>query len=47
MTKIGEKERLELMIHPSIFTIPSLAFLKTNTEAYVVEAGTGGGSGCA
>ena len=29
-------------LHPSIFTLPSLAFLETYTEAYAVEAVTGG-----
>ena len=30
-------------LHPSNFTLPSLAFLETYTEAYVVVAETGGG----
>jgi len=29
-------------LHPSIFALPSLAFLETYTEAYVAVAGTGG-----
>ena len=29
-------------LHPSIFALPSLAFLETYTEAYVGVAGTGG-----
>ena len=29
-------------LHPSIFTLPSLAFLETDTEAHVAWAVTGG-----
>ena len=47
MTIIGEKERSELTftLYPSIFTLPSLAFLETDTEAYVAGAVTGGAAG--
>ena len=42
MTIIGEKEQSEHALHHSIFTLPSLAFLETDTEAYVAVAVTGG-----
>ena len=42
---VGKRNGQSLLftLHPSIFTLPSLAFLETYTEAYVVIAETGGG----
>ena len=45
MAIIGKRDgqSLYFTLHPSNFTLPSLAFLVTYTEAYVVVAETGGG----
>ena len=41
---VGKRNGQSLLftLHPSIFTLLSLAFLETNTEAYFGAAGTGG-----